>query len=163
MGVSQSSSVGITSDKSYQVIKVDPSSPGELCGLCAKDDFVIKMNGTPINILSSADIKKLIHHSVNRPIVLTVYSTKTTHFREVKLTPSLQWPGSGLVGIQLKLVASEDTPEELLSTEVEFQSRSKSSDSSDEHHQHGGISFMSSRSISNEVKKTKPQKQKYCL
>jgi len=63
MGVSQSSSVGITSDKSYQVIKVDPSSPGELCGLCAKDDFVIKMNGTPINVLSSADIKKLIHVS----------------------------------------------------------------------------------------------------
>jgi hypothetical protein len=36
-------------------------------------------------------------------MTLTVYNTTTKSVREVKLTPSANWPGSGLLGITMQL------------------------------------------------------------
>ncbi len=44
-----------------------------------------------------------VQNSVNRPILLAVYNTKTEKTRDVVLTPSSSWPGEGLFGIKIKL------------------------------------------------------------
>jgi len=45
----------------------------------------------------------LEQNSVNRPVTLVVFNSKTQAMREVKLTPSTKWPGEGLLGITMKL------------------------------------------------------------
>lgn len=42
-------------------------------------------------------------NSVDRPLKLIVYNVTTKKTREVQLTPSTKWPGSGLMGIKIKL------------------------------------------------------------
>lgn len=41
--------------------------------------------------------------SLNRPITLEVYNSTTNDVREVKLTPSANWPGEGLIGLKMKM------------------------------------------------------------
>lgn len=55
-----------------------------------------------------------LQNSVNRPILLTVYNTKTLNQRDVVLTPSNDWPGEGLLGIKIKLNTYESLHVDLL-------------------------------------------------
>eukprot|EP01032_Pedospumella_encystans_P014552 gene14552-16706_t len=87
----------------FQVTTVQPLSPGADCGLKCNDDFIIKLNGKTVSATDPNLIMGLVQNSINRPVTLQVFNTKTQKVREVKLTPSSNWPGEGLLGITMKL------------------------------------------------------------
>eukprot|EP01032_Pedospumella_encystans_P015040 gene15040-17240_t len=87
----------------FQVTTVQPLSPGADCGLKCNEDFIIKLNGKTVSATDPNLIMGLVQNSINRPVTLQVFNTKTQKVREVKLTPSSNWPGEGLLGITMKL------------------------------------------------------------
>lgn len=59
MGSAHSSIDGCDS-KAYQIISVDPSSPGERCGLKATVDFVLQINHTDVSGVKGGDILNIV-------------------------------------------------------------------------------------------------------
>lgn len=45
-----------------------------------------------------------VQNSLNKPVELTVFNSKTQKTRTAFLLPSNDWPGDGLLGIKLKLM-----------------------------------------------------------
>jgi hypothetical protein len=63
-------------------------------------------------------------------VLLKVFNTETKRTRDVTVTPTFNWPGSGLVGIRLQLTPC-NIPLDDLNEVVDFHTRSKSTDSGD--------------------------------
>jgi hypothetical protein len=134
------------------------SSPGAVCGLHEKEDFILAMDdrellGVALNDIG--EIVKVIYSFVepkcalvsgftfalfllsfqeheNKPLILTVFNAQTKVIREVTLVPTSDWPGEGLLGIKLKLTVYEKPIDEL-NDAADFRSRSKSADTGDAH------------------------------
>mmetsp|Transcript_11070 Transcript_11070/g.18092 ORF Transcript_11070/g.18092 Transcript_11070/m.18092 type:complete len:218 (-) Transcript_11070:844-1497(-) len=92
----------------FQITSIQPLSPGFDCGLQLKDDFILKMNGKLLVDMEPDQIMHTVKNSENRPVMLSVYSTRTKSHRELVMTPSSNWPGEGLIGIKIKLNTYED-------------------------------------------------------
>lgn len=68
-----------------------------------------------------------MQNSVNRPVELTVYNSKTKKTRTTTLLPSNDWPGEGLLGIKLKLgcVDCRGSSSQDLNSAVDFKCKYK--------------------------------------
>lgn len=65
-------------------------SPAEHVGLEAFFDFIIAIENIRLD-QDNDTLKELLKKNVNKPIKVTVYSSKTQTVREVSLTPSDTW------------------------------------------------------------------------
>jgi len=81
------------------VTHISAASPAERCGLRVQEDFVVGLNGKKIAEMEADSIMGVIKKSEKRPVLLTVFNTKTQSMREVTLTPTHDWPGEGLLGM----------------------------------------------------------------
>ena len=47
-------------------------------------------------------LREVLKQNVDKPVPLTVYSTKTQTTRQVSLVPSAAWGGQGLLGVSIR-------------------------------------------------------------
>lgn len=85
-------------------------SPAEAVGLEAFFDFVIAIENIRLD-QDNDTLKELLKKNVNKPIRVTVYSSKTQNVREVVLTPSDSWGGQGLLGVSIRFCSFEGANE----------------------------------------------------
>lgn len=94
----------------YHVLKVQDNSPGQKAGLEAFFDFIVAIAGTRLD-QDNDMLKELLRQNVDKPVRLTVYSSKTQTVRELTLTPSNSWGGQGLLGVSIRFCSFEGANE----------------------------------------------------
>ena len=47
-------------------------------------------------------LKDLLKSNIEKPVKMTVYSSKTQSVRDVSITPSHNWGGQGLLGVSIR-------------------------------------------------------------
>ena len=47
-------------------------------------------------------LKELLKSNIEKPVKMTVYSSKTQSVRDVSITPSHSWGGQGLLGVSIR-------------------------------------------------------------
>lgn len=85
-------------------------SPAEAVGLEAFFDFIIAIENIRLD-QDNDTLKELLKKNVNKPIRVTVYSSKTQTVREVVLAPSDTWGGQGLLGVSIRFCSFEGANE----------------------------------------------------
>lgn len=48
--------------------------------------------------------RDLLKANAEKPVKMTVYSSKTQKVRDIELTPSNNWGGNGLLGVSIRFV-----------------------------------------------------------
>ena len=76
----------------YRVLGVQPNSPASKIGLVSFFDFIIEANNIPLRTLDSTFID-IIKAFENKPLLLSIFNTKSQSTRNVSLTPSRNWSG----------------------------------------------------------------------
>ncbi|KAH8296794.1 hypothetical protein KR054_011490 [Drosophila jambulina] len=110
MGSSHSIHVPGGGTEGYHVLKVQDNSPGQKAGLEAFFDFIVAIAGTRLD-QDNDMLKELLRQNVDKPVRLTVYSSKTQTVRELTLTPSNSWGGQGLLGVSIRFCSFEGANE----------------------------------------------------
>ncbi|KAH8380131.1 hypothetical protein KR009_009104 [Drosophila setifemur] len=110
MGSSHSIHVPGGGTEGYHVLKVQDNSPGQKAGLEAFFDFIVAIGGTRLD-QDNDMLKELLRQNVDKPVRLTVYSSKTQTVRELTLTPSHSWGGQGLLGVSIRFCSFEGANE----------------------------------------------------
>ncbi|CAG2184099.1 unnamed protein product, partial [Oppiella nova] len=110
MGGSQSIEVPGGGTEGYHVLRVQDHSPGYKAGLEAYFDFIIAIGNTRLNQDNDA-LKEILKTSIDKPLKMTVYNSKTQTVREVELTPSAKWGGQGLLGVSIRFCSFEGANE----------------------------------------------------
>ncbi|KAH8361488.1 hypothetical protein KR084_005121 [Drosophila pseudotakahashii] len=110
MGSSHSIHVPGGGTEGYHVLKVQDNSPGQKAGLEAFFDFIVAIAGTRLD-QDNDMLKELLRQNVDKPVRLTVYSSKTQAVRELTLTPSNSWGGQGLLGVSIRFCSFEGANE----------------------------------------------------
>ncbi|XP_016964880.1 Golgi reassembly-stacking protein 2 [Drosophila biarmipes] len=110
MGSSHSINVPGGGTEGYHVLKVQDNSPGQKAGLEAFFDFIVAIAGTRLD-QDNDMLKELLRQNVDKPVRLTVYSSKTQTVRELTLTPSNCWGGQGLLGVSIRFCSFEGANE----------------------------------------------------
>ncbi|KAH8388956.1 hypothetical protein KR215_008281 [Drosophila sulfurigaster] len=94
----------------YHVLKVQDNSPGQKAGLEAFFDFIVAIAGTRLD-QDNDMLKELLRQNVDKPVRVTVYSSKTQTIRELTLTPCNNWGGQGLLGVSIRFCSFEGANE----------------------------------------------------
>ncbi|RWS24686.1 Golgi reassembly-stacking protein 2-like isoform X2 [Leptotrombidium deliense] len=110
MGGSQSCEVPGGGTEGYHVLRVQEDSPGAKAGLQAYFDFIIAIGNTRLNQDNDA-LKEVLKASIDRPIKVTVYNSKTQTVRETEIVPSNTWGGQGLLGVSIRFCSFEGANE----------------------------------------------------
>lgn len=103
MGAEQSSPKGNL--RGYQIVWVLPNSPAEKARLSPFFDFIVSVDQVDLSdngMLKPNFFVEYIQKTVNQPVRLGVFSTKTCDFREVNLVPRNDWGGDGLLGCSIR-------------------------------------------------------------
>ncbi|EDV97497.1 GH16903 [Drosophila grimshawi] len=110
MGSNHSVHVPGGGTEGYHVLKVQDNSPGQKAGLEAFFDFIVAIAGTRLD-QDNDMLKELLRQNVDKPVRITVYSSKTQTVRELTLTPSTSWGGQGLLGVSIRFCSFEGANE----------------------------------------------------
>lgn len=110
MGGSQSSPIPGGGTEGYHVLRVQDNSPGQKAGLEAFFDFIICIGNTRLN-QDNELLKDLLKVSIDRPVNVVVYSSKTGKLRNVELVPTQSWGGQGLLGVSIRFCSFEGANE----------------------------------------------------
>ncbi|RUS77685.1 hypothetical protein EGW08_014550 [Elysia chlorotica] len=110
MGGSASTEVPGGGTEGYHVLRVQDGSPGHRAGLEAFFDFIVAIGHTRLN-QDNDTLKELLKTNIEKPLVVTVYSSKTQKVREVQLVPSHSWGGQGLLGVSIRFCSFEGANE----------------------------------------------------
>uniref|UniRef100_A0A8C6STJ9 Golgi reassembly stacking protein 2 n=1 Tax=Neogobius melanostomus TaxID=47308 RepID=A0A8C6STJ9_9GOBI len=94
----------------YHVLRVQENSPGHRAGLEPFFDFIVSINDTRLN-KDNDTLKELLKASVEKPVKMLVYSSKTLELRESTVTPSNLWGGQGLLGVSIRFCSFEGANE----------------------------------------------------
>ncbi|KAH9498804.1 Golgi reassembly-stacking protein 2 [Bulinus truncatus] len=97
-------------DRTIESPSVQEGSPGHKAGLEAFFDFIVAIGNTRLN-QDNDTLKELLRNNVERPLKVTVYSSKTQSVREVNLVPSHNWGGQGLLGVSIRFCSFEGANE----------------------------------------------------
>lgn len=121
-------------------LQVQENSPGHRAGLEPFFDFIVSINNTRLVgngskhmmgyiqgfsffnlcafflllLLQNKDndtLKDLLKASVEKPVKMLVYSSKTLDLRECTVTPSNLWGGQGLLGVSIRFCSFEGANE----------------------------------------------------
>uniref|UniRef100_A0A8C5RDW2 PDZ GRASP-type domain-containing protein n=1 Tax=Leptobrachium leishanense TaxID=445787 RepID=A0A8C5RDW2_9ANUR len=90
--------------------KVQENSPGHRAGLEQFFDFIVSINGLRLN-KDNDTLKDLLKASVEKPVKMMVYSSKTLELRETTVTPSNMWGGQGLLGVSIRFCSFDGANE----------------------------------------------------
>ncbi|KAJ3592659.1 hypothetical protein NHX12_007786 [Muraenolepis orangiensis] len=101
MGGSQSVEVPGGGSEGYHVLRVQENSPGHRAGLEPFFDFIVSISDTRLN-KDNDTLKEALKASVERPVAMLVYSSKTLEVRQTSVTPSTVWGGQGLLGVSIR-------------------------------------------------------------
>ncbi|XP_028283771.1 Golgi reassembly-stacking protein 2-like [Parambassis ranga] len=110
MGGSQSVEIPGGGSEGYHVLRVQENSPGHRAGLEPFFDFIVSINNTRLN-KDNDTLKELLKASVEKPVKMLVYSSKTLELREATVTPSNLWGGQGLLGVSIRFCSFEGANE----------------------------------------------------
>ncbi|XP_059613169.1 Golgi reassembly-stacking protein 2 [Phlebotomus argentipes] len=110
MGVTHSVSVPGGGTEGYHVLRVQSNSPGERAGLEAFFDFIVAIGNTRLD-QDNDTLKELLKVNAEKEIKMIVYSSKTQTVREVSITPSAKWGGTGLLGVSIRFCSFEGVNE----------------------------------------------------
>lgn len=110
MGGSQSAEVPGGGTEGYHVLRVQENSPGHTAGLEAFFDFIVAIGTTRLN-QDNDTLKELLKSNIEKPVKMTVYSSKTQSVRDVSITPSHSWGGQGLLGVSIRFCSFEGANE----------------------------------------------------
>ncbi|KAJ3595720.1 hypothetical protein NHX12_005023 [Muraenolepis orangiensis] len=110
MGGSQSVEIPGGGSEGYHVLRVQENSPGHRAGLEPFFDFIVSINNTRLN-KDNDTLKDLLKASVEKPVRMLVYSSKTLELREASVTPSTMWGGQGLLGVSIRFCSFEGANE----------------------------------------------------
>ncbi|XP_022240935.1 Golgi reassembly-stacking protein 2-like isoform X1 [Limulus polyphemus] len=110
MGGTQSSPVPGGGTEGYHVLRVQENSPGEKAGLESFFDFIVAIGKTRLN-QDNDSLKEILKANVERPVTMTVYSSKTQNIRDVEIVPSNMWGGQGLLGVSIRFCSFEGANE----------------------------------------------------
>uniref|UniRef100_A0A3P8U863 Golgi reassembly stacking protein 2 n=1 Tax=Amphiprion percula TaxID=161767 RepID=A0A3P8U863_AMPPE len=91
-------------------VQVQENSPGHRAGLEPFFDFIVSINNTRLN-KDNDTLKDLLKASVEKPVKMLVYSSKTLELRESTVTPSNLWGGQGLLGVSIRFCSFEGANE----------------------------------------------------
>ena len=91
----------VAGEEAFHVLRVQESSPGAKCGLEAFFDFIISVEQVRLNRDDEA-LRETLAAYEDRPVQMTVYSSKTCRCRYVTTTPNSVWGGQGLLGISTR-------------------------------------------------------------
>uniref|UniRef100_K7F2W6 Golgi reassembly stacking protein 2 n=1 Tax=Pelodiscus sinensis TaxID=13735 RepID=K7F2W6_PELSI len=89
---------------------VQENSPGHRAGLEPFFDFIVSINGSRLN-KDNDTLKDLLKASVEKPVKMLVYSSKTLELRETSVTPSNMWGGQGLLGVSIRFCSFDGANE----------------------------------------------------
>ncbi|KAK7945070.1 hypothetical protein WMY93_000798 [Mugilogobius chulae] len=109
-GGSQSVEIPGGGSEGYHVLRVQENSPGHRAGLEPFFDFIVSINDTRLN-KDNDTLKELLKASVEKPVKMLVYSSKTLELRESTVTPSNLWGGQGLLGVSIRFCSFEGANE----------------------------------------------------
>ncbi|XP_067941192.1 Golgi reassembly-stacking protein 2-like [Watersipora subatra] len=112
MGGNQSIEVPGGGSEGYHVLRVQDNSPGSDAGLEAFFDFIVAIGNTRLN-QDNDTLKDLLKANVEKPIKMTVFSSKTQLIRDLMITPSLSWGGQGLLGVSIRFCSFEGASENI--------------------------------------------------
>ncbi|KAM8838300.1 Golgi reassembly-stacking protein 2-like [Synchiropus picturatus] len=110
MGGTQSMEIPGGGSEGYHVLRVQENSPGHRAGLEPFFDFIVSINNTRLN-KDNDTLKDLLKASVEKPVKMLVYSSKTLELRESTVTPSNLWGGQGLLGVSIRFCSFEGANE----------------------------------------------------
>lgn len=110
MGGSQSVEIPGGGSEGYHVLRVQENSPGHRAGLEPFFDFIVSINNTRLN-KDNDTLKDILKASVEKPVKMLVYSSKTLELREATVTPSNMWGGQGLLGVSIRFCSFEGANE----------------------------------------------------
>ncbi|KAL0966388.1 hypothetical protein UPYG_G00294720 [Umbra pygmaea] len=110
MGGSQSVEIPGGGSEGYHVLRVQENSPGHRAGLEPFFDFIVSINNERLN-KDNDTLKDLLKASVEKPLRMLVYSSKTLELRESTVTPSNLWGGQGLLGVSIRFCSFEGANE----------------------------------------------------
>ncbi|XP_055687560.1 Golgi reassembly-stacking protein 2 [Lutzomyia longipalpis] len=110
MGVSHSVNVPGGGSEGYHVLRVQDNSPGQRAGLEAFFDFIVAIGNIRLD-QDNDSLKELLKLNVEKEIKMVVYSSKTQTVREVQITPSAKWGGTGLLGVSIRFCSFEGVNE----------------------------------------------------
>ncbi|KAK7144217.1 hypothetical protein R3I94_010592 [Phoxinus phoxinus] len=110
MGGSQSLEIPGGGSEGYHVLRVQENSPGHRAGLEPFFDFIVSINNTRLN-KDNDTLKDILKASVEKPVKMLVYSSKTLELREATVTPSNMWGGQGLLGVSIRFCSFEGANE----------------------------------------------------
>ncbi|XP_076466266.1 Golgi reassembly-stacking protein 2-like isoform X3 [Babylonia areolata] len=110
MGGSVSTEIPGGGTEGYHVLRVQDSSPGQVAGLEAFFDFIVAIGNTRLN-KDNETLKELLKANIEKPVKMTVYSSKTQGVRDVTIMPSHNWGGQGLLGVSIRFCSFEGANE----------------------------------------------------
>ncbi|GBM60959.1 Golgi reassembly-stacking protein 2 [Araneus ventricosus] len=110
MGSGESTLVPGGGTEGYHVLRVQDNSPGSKAGLEAFFDFIVAVGNTRLN-QDNDTLKEILKANIERPLHMTVYSTKTQTVRDIEITPSNTWGGQGLLGVSIRFCSFEGVNE----------------------------------------------------
>ncbi|CAG8464384.1 9189_t:CDS:10 [Ambispora leptoticha] len=110
MGGAQSADKG----HGYHVLRVQENSPAHLAGIEPFFDYIVGINGIPLDTPESRVLQDQLLANMDKEVVLAIYSTKEQELREVPMIPNRSWtsnPGDGLIGLSIRFCTYEATNE----------------------------------------------------
>ncbi|CAM9385470.1 unnamed protein product [Lampetra planeri] len=110
MGGSQSVEVPGGGSEGYHVLRVQENSPGHRAGLEPFFDFIVSIGNTRLD-RDNETLKDLLKANVEKPVRMSVFSSKTLKVRDVSITPSNLWGGQGLLGVSIRFCSFEGANE----------------------------------------------------
>lgn len=110
MGSGESTLVPGGGTEGYHVLRVQDNSPGSKAGLEAFFDFIVAVGTTRLN-QDNETLKEILKANIEKPLQMTVYSTKCQTVRDVEITPSNTWGGQGLLGVSIRFCSFEGVNE----------------------------------------------------
>lgn len=97
----------------YRVLGVQPNSPASAAGLVSFLDFLVGVNGEMLmgsgeglqegDEYEDIDFPALLQENNGKELELLVHNIKSNSQRLVKITPSSEWGGAGLLGVTIRL------------------------------------------------------------
>jgi len=94
----------------YHVLKVQEGAPGYQAGLEPFFDFIVAIGNTRLDT-DNDTFRDLLKANVDKPVSMTIYSSKNQNVREIGITPSTTWGGQGLLGISIRFCSFEGANE----------------------------------------------------
>uniref|UniRef100_A0AC34G6S0 PDZ GRASP-type domain-containing protein n=1 Tax=Panagrolaimus sp. ES5 TaxID=591445 RepID=A0AC34G6S0_9BILA len=106
MGNSESAPIPGGGSEGYHVLRVQENSPGQAAGLEPFFDYVVAIGEIRLD-KDDDTLKQLLRQSVEKPLELTVYNSKTQTVRQTQIIPSEHWGGQGLLGVSIRFCSFE--------------------------------------------------------